>query len=136
MELLLNLIWVALASGAFLVFLRRQHEASHGRVSYRRSLLALMCVVLLLFPVVSASDDLHPSQALLEDASKRIQHFYLLLQSSPGGSAGALLPAMLSATFLLALQVWPPRRDSRSTVCVLRGYFALADGRAPPFCCV
>ena len=136
MELLLNLIWVALASGAFLVFLRRQHEASHGRVSYRRSLLALMCVVLLLFPVVSASDDLHPSQALLEDASKRIQHFYLLLQSSPAGS-GMLLPATLSAIFLLgALQAWPPRQSSRSRACALRGHLTSADGRAPPFCCV
>jgi len=131
MELLLNLIWIALASGAFLVLLRRQYESGCGRLSCRRSLLAMGCVVLLLFPVVSASDDLHPSQALLEDATKRVQHAVLGLQSSPGG---ALLPAMLSAMFLLAVEVWP-RKSSPSRVFALRGHFALADGRAPPFGC-
>ena len=74
MELLLNLIWIVLALVALFVFLQGRRVSSQiSRVPYRRSLLALACGVLLLFPVVSASDDLHPAQAVIEEASKRVQ---------------------------------------------------------------
>jgi hypothetical protein len=73
MELLLNLIWVALAIGSFVVFTRRHQLTSDGTV-YWRSLLTLACVLLLLFPIISASDDLHPTQALMEEATKRVLH--------------------------------------------------------------
>ncbi len=77
MELLLNLAWVALALAAFSALLRSRSAKSQGRhkLPYGKALLALTCVLVLLFPVVSASDDLHPAQAVLEEATKRIQQF-------------------------------------------------------------
>src|ERR1035438_2059956 len=74
MELLLNLLWVAMALAAFCVFTWKRRAASQlPKVPYAKALLGLACVLVLLFPVISASDDLHPTQAVLEDATKRIQ---------------------------------------------------------------
>src|SRR5277367_5301076 len=75
MELLLNLSWFALAVAAFgaLVRMRRACALTPGATDVK-ALLALSCILVLLFPIVSASDDLHPTQAVLEDATKRIQH--------------------------------------------------------------
>jgi hypothetical protein len=69
-ELALNLCWLALVLPAFLLWQRR---ASYDR-SRRGSLLfvcALGCVLILLFPVISASDDLHSSGQAMEE-SRRI----------------------------------------------------------------
>jgi hypothetical protein len=69
-ELALNLFWLALVLPAFVLWQRR---ASCDR-SPRGSLLfvcTLGCVLVLLFPVISASDDLHSSSQAMEE-SKRI----------------------------------------------------------------
>ncbi|HEX8926125.1 MAG TPA: hypothetical protein VF786_10055 [Terriglobales bacterium] len=66
MELFLNLCWLALLLPAYWLWQRR-HPSDQ---SVRRSAVivgALGCVLMLLFPVVSASDDLHaPAQAIEE----------------------------------------------------------------------
>jgi len=79
MELLLNLLWLMLALPAVLVW--RRHSAStqsSGRQSHSRSLVLLGCLLALLFPVVSASDDLHPLSTEIEEPSKRT------VKQSPG----------------------------------------------------
>jgi len=67
-ETLLNLFWVllALAGVHFLVRngVRRGRDTAPWRV-----VLALLCAVVLLFPAISCSDDLHHLQATSEDAS-------------------------------------------------------------------
>jgi hypothetical protein len=69
MELLLNLLWVLLALPAYWLW-RRDAEARSARwVSALQGLLALGCVLVLLFPVISASDDLHAMRAEMEDSS-------------------------------------------------------------------
>ena len=107
MELLLNLIWLTLALGAFWPSCAASAPLPGWRkIPYRRSLIALACVALLLFPVVSASDDLHPAQAVVEEASKRVQlavaPLHLLRTSSSAahvaGDAGAL-PAVRTGYF-------------------------------------
>lgn len=52
-ELILNLVWAAIALGAFVFAPRRD----------ARSLVALGCLVALLFPIVSVSDDLNVNAA-------------------------------------------------------------------------
>jgi len=74
MELLLNLLWLMLELPAVLVW--RRHSAStqtSARQSHSRSLVLLGCILALLFPVVSASDDLHPLSTEIEESgpSKR-----------------------------------------------------------------
>jgi hypothetical protein len=73
MELLLNILWVLLAVPAVLVWMRTPEQ----RLSSKRglcSLFVLGCALLLLFPVISASDDLHAMRPEIEEstASKKI----------------------------------------------------------------
>src|SRR6516165_2605220 len=95
MELLLNLVWAFLALGTLLRFwwrTRSRTSAESSAVSHR--LVALACVICLLFPIVSASDDLHPTRALVEDATKRI--FISIASRHAPSNQPTLLP-MLSA---------------------------------------
>jgi hypothetical protein len=133
MELLLNLIWVALAIGSFVVFMRRQHQSSRDGGLYWRSLLALGCMLLLLFPIISASDDLHPTQALMEEATKRVLHLASPLHSATGNSARQMLPMLPLLGLLLALVKLQPLTVLESEPCVLDGHGISSDGRGPPF---
>src|ERR1700758_763491 len=70
MELILNLLWLMLAVPACWLWRRE------GRFDYRcphfgslRSVLVLGCVLMLLFPVVSATDDLHFLRPEMEESS-------------------------------------------------------------------
>jgi len=73
MELLLNLVWLLLAVPAYLLW----HESGNVRARYSltalQTLLALGCALVLLFPVISATDDLHAMRAEIEESpsSKR-----------------------------------------------------------------
>ena len=75
MELLLNLLWMMLALAAVAVLLRQPSSARNSGVLGRfRFFLLLGCILALLFPVVSATDDLHPINQAMEEfsSSKRI----------------------------------------------------------------
>jgi len=72
MELFLNVAWLMLALPAIWIW-RRDADCIHLARSFGRALpfLILGCILLLLFPVVSATDDLHPMQADIEESSQR-----------------------------------------------------------------
>jgi hypothetical protein len=134
MELLLNLIWISLAPLAFFGFLRRRGMSGQlARVPYRKSLLALVCVVVLLFPVISASDDLHPTQVILEEASRRVHLAiaapHLLSASLPL----SMLPAILALYLMFALATFLPCRSLPEVKFALDGVIIPSCGRAPPF---
>lgn len=78
MENLLNLCWVLLAVAALLAW---RCQATHARAGQRRRLVALLCVLALMFPVISASDDLHPAAQAIEDSSKRTQKAWATIKS-------------------------------------------------------
>jgi hypothetical protein len=73
MELLLNLAWLLLALPAY--WLWRQSSAERAGQNFRalQCLLALGCALVVLFPVISATDDLRAMRAEMEEspASKR-----------------------------------------------------------------
>lgn len=76
MELLLNVVWLLLAVPAVWVWMRASNgrPAAFGRLS---CMMVLACVLMLLFPVVSASDDLHAMRPEIEESSlskKAAQH--------------------------------------------------------------
>ena len=134
MELLLNLLWVTMALVAFCVFTRKRQAASQlPRVPYAKALLGLACLLALLFPVVSASDDLHPTQAVLEDATKRIQQVIAPHQQVQAGAFTSMLPALLATIYLMftlvALRGWRP---IASVGRAMRRECAPHDGRSPP----
>lgn len=131
MELLLNLIWIGLAVAAFLIFARTRRTSANA-IPYARALLALSCTLLLLFPVVSASDDLHPTPALFEEANRRVQHFASPLQFPPSNSVGPLLPALLALFSLPVLQISGLFRPVSLQASAREGYRVAPSGRAPP----
>lgn len=70
MELLLNAIWLAVATGLLLVWRLRWLPQLAGRPAERRkwqSFAGLVCVLALLFPAISLTDDLHPAEFALAD---------------------------------------------------------------------
>jgi hypothetical protein len=133
MELLLNLIWAWLAVLALFGFLRgRSVSGQVARVPYRKSLIAVACVLVLLFPVVSASDDLHPTQAVVEEASKRVQRAVAPLHWSQTSPPVSMLPVMLALYLIFALTILRPWRSSASLKFALDGVIVSSAGRAPP----
>jgi hypothetical protein len=130
MELLLNLVWMALTFGAFCAFLHKWPSSRHPTAApVAKSLLALGCVTVLLFPIVSASDDLHPTQAVMEESSKRIQ--LNSLQLSHGHSAAPVLPALLVCV-LLALMVAHFLSQPVHVARAVEQERVPCDGRSPP----
>src|ERR1700719_235975 len=70
MELLLNSLWLMLALPALWIWRRAPVSAAKSAQSCRsRSIVLLGCLLALLFPVVSATDDLHPIRAEIEESS-------------------------------------------------------------------
>jgi len=87
MELLLNLLWLTLALPAIWVWrhepTRARHSSGYSRL---RACLLLICVLMLLFPVVSATDDLHPMRTEIEESSS----FKRIARQATGSSATVL----------------------------------------------
>lgn len=75
MELLLNLVWIllTLSGGAAYVSARRRSSARLVPGRCATGLLTIACAAVLLFPVISATDDLHPAQCVVEEAGKRVK---------------------------------------------------------------
>ncbi len=130
MELLLNLAWLLLALPAYWLWRRDTRK-----VNALQCLLALASALVLLFPVISASDDLHAMRAEMEDSSinkrtvrqaiheKNSAHINRL-QGPPATIASA---ARLIAPELGRLDVFITFVSPAAPPCV---FYA---GRAPPF---
>jgi hypothetical protein len=69
MELLLNLVWILLALPAYWVWRQHASGCAARRLTSLQCMLALGCVLVLLFPVISASDDLHVMRAEMEESA-------------------------------------------------------------------
>ncbi len=93
MELLLNLLWLMLVVPGFLVWRRKQRSVGDRGP---HCILVLGCVLALLFPVVSATDDLHPICGEMEESSPSKRTVKL----SPGAAvawdtAGGITPLVV-----------------------------------------
>jgi len=127
MELLLNLIWVVLAAATLYAWGRRRNHPQS-----RPHLIALVCLLALLFPVISATDDLNAMRSEMEDSSPSKRS---LKQAVTGKTAWqpAIQPALLVAVFVALPQgeiyrvviTTPPLRFSTLS-CAVPG------DRAPP----
>lgn len=70
MELLLNLVWLMLALPAYWIWRREARSACEGNAGKSvRSVLVLTCILMLLFPVISATDDLHFIRPEMEEST-------------------------------------------------------------------
>jgi hypothetical protein len=134
MELLLNLAWVLLALPAYWVWRRDAGLRPPCRLSSLQCLLALGCALVLLFPVISASDDLHAMRAEMEESatSKRAVRQAGSEKSSVGANRLQGPPALVaSAVWVVASEV---RLLKVSVACGLLPTMpgVVYAGRAPP----
>jgi hypothetical protein len=135
MEFFLNAIWLAAAFGAFAYWRPEKGGArsADGRDGSFLALLALAAALLVLFPVISLTDDLHAEQYPMEDSSRTVLKVRNLVQ---GGWRDTRSPFMAGLTTALgraaALHlIW-------SAVLVLEVHascpvpLSLHQGRSPP----
>jgi hypothetical protein len=109
MELVLNILWLLLALPAFFVWHRQSGPwRVVGKRCHSRFFVLLGCLLALLFPVVSASDDLHPQSAEIEESGP----FKRTVKQSPG----IRVPAWTANSGVVALSaqksVFPPEIET------------------------
>jgi hypothetical protein len=132
MELLLNILWLLLVLPAIAVWRRAASDGAQQRHSPLRSLFLLSCTLILLFPVVSASDDLHPACAEIEESgpSKRV-----VKQVTSAGTAGwsmtGALPASPAGTGRIGHEICGSVSEYRSVLPLETPANAIGC-RAPP----
>ncbi|MGD0222553.1 MAG: hypothetical protein ABSF71_09450 [Terriglobia bacterium] len=119
MEVLLNTIWLLVAIGAFLYWRPEKYKGTpraHGHDT-TFGILALACALVLLFPVISLTDDLNAEQFTMEDSFRT------------GVKARGLAQESLRATrspFMVAVTTAP---DSTDPPHVFLGSVALVESR-------
>ena len=135
MELLLNLAWVLLALPAYWLWRREAGSRAQRRTGSVECLLALACALILLFPVISASDDLHAMRAEMEDSaiSKRT------VRQTGSDKNSAWVNRLQGPPAIVASANWlaaPEVRRLEVSIIRLPAHAALRilhAGRAPPF---
>ena len=140
MELALNLVWLGLALAGFALLgsnLSRAAEHPARRPSNRQKIIAMSCALVILFFVVSMTDDLHDQEVAVEESK------LLRVASAAGSPSLASVHSVVTPAFLMLLaftrsaiaftlpsgrrlleflEVSSPAAISRSSLC----------GRAPP----
>ncbi len=135
MEFLLNLAWLLLVLPAYWLWRQDSGLRAARWVTSLQCVLALGCALVLLFPVISASDDLHAMRAEMEDSSisKRTVRqaggdknsgWVNRLQGAPAAVASAV---WLVVPEVRLLEVSVIALSPLARPCVFHG------GRAPPF---
>jgi hypothetical protein len=135
MELLLNLAWVLLALPACWLWRRDAGARVARRITPLQCLLALGCGLVLLFPVISASDDLHAMRAEMEESasSKRTVRQAASDKNSAWVNRLQGAPAVAgSAVWLVAPEV-ERLEDSVVWLAPVARPRMVHAGRAPPF---
>jgi hypothetical protein len=64
LELLLNLCWLLLIAPAFCVWLRQRRHSKSLQLGF-----ALACLMVMLFPVISATDDMHAMRQEMKEST-------------------------------------------------------------------
>jgi len=135
MELLLNLAWLLLAFPAYWLWRRRETSAAQDRsFGPWHGLLALGCLLVFLFPVISATDDLHAMRAEMEEPGINKRSVRQTSQDKSSVKVSGLYnpPAIVenASSFTLSRVSWheslPTSSFSSSAPSILRA------GRAPP----
>ena len=138
MELVLNLAWLLLALPAYWLWCGSRTASAERKFSSLQCLLALGCVLVILFPVVSATDDLIAMRTEMEESpvSKRSIHQTGHDRASAWNTRLQAAPALVATPSLFA-----PITERGSLFLSLSIYLPavpaiLPTGRAPPISCL
>ena len=134
MELLLNLAWLLLAVPACWLWRASRRERVRRDFGALQCLLVLACVLVMLFPVISATDDLCAMRAEIEESPAGKRGIRQAGNDKPSVWHPRLqtLPAPVGASQWLALNVeWADLRPGSSGPLPAEP-LTLRAGRAPP----
>jgi len=111
MELLLNLAWLLLALPAYWLWRSTRMSHAERKFSSLQCFLALGCMLVVLFPVISATDDLRAMRTEMEEspASKRSLRQVTGDKASPWNSRLQTSPSIVGAVISF---LSPGRPDS------------------------
>jgi len=139
MELTLNLVWLAVAVAGILtqtVMLSRARSSRRSRDGQWRKIVAMGCALVILFFVISMTDDLHDQALLLEERKLSRAAFGTKASAhSPSARSQDLhpFPLLLAAPFslppLAALGRFTPQSERQFAAAIS---LQVLRGRAPP----
>ena len=134
MELLLNLIWLLLALAAYTALRGSTRICRKDRSASLQCWLALGCALVVLFPVISATDDVHAMRAEIEEspASKRSIRQGSSDKASVWNNRLQTPPAELPDFSLPQLRLEQLKASRTETVIVRSVLAPSTAGRAPP----
>jgi len=139
MELLLNAIWLAVATILIVVWRVRWLPQLRACSADRRkwqSFIGLICVLALLFPAISLTDDLHPTEFALADTKSLYAAAHT--HDSAGPATRSHTPvqgffgAIRLARFRIALEPDDFAVVSAQAFALRESHCARISGRAPP----
>jgi len=137
MELLLNAIWLTLAVGLLFAWHSRWLPEIRGsRERSRQSFVGLVCVLALLFPAISLSDDLHPAVIALADTKSSYVIAHSHGSPSPGSHSHSVPPVFAGPARPLHFRALPSAGDAVAGCAPLiflkDPLHGVISGRAPP----
>lgn len=134
MELLLNLVWLLLALPAYWLWRHALRSREGRRSSSLQCMLALACVLVVLFPVISATDDLHAMRAEIEESPASKRNLRQAGSDKPGNwQAYSQIPIVVASMNAISAPSDAGRQESLIPVApALSTPVAAYSGRAPP----
>ena len=132
MELLLNLAWLLLALPAYWLWYDARDAGTNRRLAARQCVFSLACVLVLLFPIISATDDLRAMRAEMEESSSTKRSVCQKSTDKPSSGKWRSQPLLASFSRLLTPQ------DQARCLTATSGFFlptaatVAPTGRAPP----
>ena len=138
MELTLNLLWLCVAIAGILALVAvpsRAAASSDGPTSTRQKIVAMCCTLVILFFVISMTDDLH-DQAILFEEKKPSRVLSQMANPGPASAAQAIpfvfLLFVSGARLTVALPMVGRLGDPPQVLSAVSVFNESIDGRAPP----
>ncbi len=135
MEVLLNTIWLLVAVGAFLIWrpMKIRGTPTDRGLGNSFGIVALACALVLLFPVVSLTDDLHAEQVALEGSSRSLMKARNMAQGSLRAGSSSFVAAVGNAPYLAAaLHLFSGLVVPVETRLFCLTLISAHEGRSPP----
>jgi hypothetical protein len=138
MELLLNLAWLLLALPAFWLWRNSRRARPEHKFNSLQCLLALGCLLVMLFPVISASDDLVAMRTEMEESplSKRSIRQASGDKNPLWNSRAQIPPALLGPASTISLAADPGDLPLHPFFPLPAAPALHRAGRAPPVGCL